>query len=112
MTFYLLYEELLQRKRGIYEHVINLTPRQKLKNFGIDVRPQLLGAVEKGSKIWMRYDYIHLNLGNELIQKKNVKKKEVLFSPASGVILSRWPYAPKLSMAFEVKNLFWGAQTF
>ena len=37
MTFYLLYEELLQRKRGIYEHVINLTPRQKLKAFGIDV---------------------------------------------------------------------------
>ena len=70
VTFYLLYEELLQRKRGIYEHVINLTPRQKLKNFGIDVRPQLLGAVEKGSKIWMRYDYIHLNLGNELSQKK------------------------------------------
>ena len=37
VTFYLLYEELLQRKRGIYEHVINLTPRQKLKDFGIDV---------------------------------------------------------------------------
>ena len=38
VTFYLLYEELLQRKRGIYEHVINLTPRQKLKAFGIDVK--------------------------------------------------------------------------
>ena len=41
VTFYLLYEELLQRKRGIYEHVINLTPRQKLKAFGIDVRSML-----------------------------------------------------------------------
>ena len=72
VTFYLLYEELLQRKRGIYEHVINLTPRQKLKNFGIDVRPQLLGAVEKGSKIWMRYD--SSQLGNELSQKKCKEK--------------------------------------
>ena len=41
VTFYLLYEELLQRKRGIYEHVINLTPRQKLKAFGIDVSNSL-----------------------------------------------------------------------
>jgi len=38
VTFYLLYEELLQRKRSIYEHVINLTPRQKLKDFGIDIQ--------------------------------------------------------------------------
>ena len=38
VTFFLLFEELLQRKKGIYEHIINLTPRQKLKDFGIDVR--------------------------------------------------------------------------
>ena len=38
VTFYLLYEELLQRRAGIYEHVINLTPRQKLKDFAIEVR--------------------------------------------------------------------------
>ena len=38
VVFYLLYEELLQRRAGIYEHVINLTPRQKLKDFAIEVR--------------------------------------------------------------------------
>lgn len=38
VTFYLLYEELLQRRGGFYEHVINLTPRQKLKDFFIEVQ--------------------------------------------------------------------------
>jgi hypothetical protein len=38
VVFYLLYEELLQRRGGIYEHVVNLTPRQKLKAFAIEVR--------------------------------------------------------------------------
>ena len=38
VTFFLLYEELLQRRAGIYEHVINLTPRQKLREFAIEVR--------------------------------------------------------------------------
>ena len=37
VVFYLLYEELLQRRGGIYEHVVNITPRQKLKSFAIDV---------------------------------------------------------------------------
>ena len=37
VVFFLLYEELLQRKNGIYEHVVNLTPRQKLKAFDIEV---------------------------------------------------------------------------
>ena len=37
VIFHLLYEELLQRKQGMYDHVINLTPRQKLKHFSIDV---------------------------------------------------------------------------
>ena len=37
VVFHLLYEELLQRKQGMYDHAINLTPRQKLKEFSIDV---------------------------------------------------------------------------
>ena len=37
VIFHLLYEELLQRKQGMYDHAINLTPRQKLKAFSIDV---------------------------------------------------------------------------
>ena len=37
VVFFLLYEELLQRRAGIYEHVINLTPRQKLKDFAVEV---------------------------------------------------------------------------
>ena len=37
VIFHLLYEELLQRKQGMYDHAINLTPRQKLKEFSIDV---------------------------------------------------------------------------
>ena len=37
VIFHLLYEELLQRKQGMYDHAINLTPRQKLKHFAIDV---------------------------------------------------------------------------
>eukprot|EP00095_Tigriopus_kingsejongensis_P007343 maker-scaffold589_size129586-snap-gene-0.49 protein:Tk07343 transcript:maker-scaffold589_size129586-snap-gene-0.49-mRNA-1 annotation:"inter-alpha-trypsin inhibitor heavy chain h4-like" len=38
VTFFLLYEELLQRRGGFYEHVINLTPRQKLRDFSIEVQ--------------------------------------------------------------------------
>ncbi len=37
VTFFLLYEELLQRKGGLYEHTINITPRQKLKDFQVEV---------------------------------------------------------------------------
>ncbi len=37
VVFFLLYEELLQRRSGSYEHVINLTPRQRLKDFEIEV---------------------------------------------------------------------------
>ena len=37
VIFHLLYEELLQRKQGMYDHAINLTPRQKLKEFSINV---------------------------------------------------------------------------
>jgi len=37
VTFYLLYEELLRRKGGHYEHIVNLTPRQKLKDFFAEV---------------------------------------------------------------------------
>ena len=68
VTFYLLYEELLQRKRGIYEHVINLTPRQKLKDFGIDVMTldkYLIFLVETVTQkkisflIWGKCSYLH-----------------------------------------------------
>ncbi len=37
VTFYLLYEELLRRRGGTYSHVVNITPRQKLADFGIKV---------------------------------------------------------------------------
>ena len=43
VTFFLLYEELLQRRAGIYEHVINLTPRQKLREFAIEVKAWRVG---------------------------------------------------------------------
>jgi hypothetical protein len=38
VNFFLVYEELLQRKGGLYEHTINITPRQKLKDFLVEVR--------------------------------------------------------------------------
>jgi hypothetical protein len=47
VTFFLLYEELLQRKGGLYEHTINITPRQKLKDFQVEV--SVLFKLSQGS---------------------------------------------------------------
>ena len=51
-----------------------------------------LGFLNKSRWIWSR------------LVVKISDKKGPIFSPASGVILSRWPYTSKLSLAFEVKN--------
>ena len=48
VIFHLLYEELLQRKQGMYDHAINLTPRQKLKHFAIDVSSFLFSFKNTG----------------------------------------------------------------
>ncbi len=37
VTFDLTYEELLQRRLGIYEHVINVKPGQVVRDLKIDV---------------------------------------------------------------------------
>lgn len=68
VTFYLLYEELLQRKRGIYEHVINLTPRQKLKAFGIDVRSMLKKRCHFQQK-FVRFLFTDSNQGESTTQR-------------------------------------------
>ncbi len=38
VAFFLLYEELLRRRGGIYRHAVNITPRQKLAEFSIKVQ--------------------------------------------------------------------------
>ena len=70
VVFFLLYEELLHRRSGRYEHVINLTPRQKLKDFDIEVDRLTLQKV--GSSFWLPLSKISLLLSNS---EKGKKKK-------------------------------------
>ncbi|XP_022906161.2 inter-alpha-trypsin inhibitor heavy chain H4-like [Onthophagus taurus] len=40
-TFYLTYEELLERKNNIYELVVNINPRQPVKNLEVEIQESL-----------------------------------------------------------------------
>ena len=41
-----------------------------------------------------------------------MSKKGGFFFLASGIIFDAWPYTSEFSLTFDVKILFWGAQTF
>lgn len=75
VTFYLLYEELLQRRRGIYEHVINVTPRQRLKDFAVEVEITENRKLRNISVPELRRHQVALN------ETQDLKPAEVMMDP-------------------------------
>ena len=77
VIFHLLYEELLQRKQGMYDHAINLTPRQKLKHFSIDVS----FYIKKFSLIYENHIQADWYFGTSTIYSSYIYNKFILYIP-------------------------------
>jgi len=90
VRFYLLYEELLRRKGGIYNYIINISPHQKLSNYTIDVN-----IVEQNniSRIHVPELKRHFMGGDE--EAGELQDSAILLSPSEGG-KARVTYRPNL----------------
>ncbi|XP_023341336.1 inter-alpha-trypsin inhibitor heavy chain H6 [Eurytemora carolleeae] len=81
VRFYLLYEELLKRKGGVYNYIINISPHQKLSNYVIDVNIAEQKNISRINVPKLKKHFIDVEKEDE---EEQLKDSEILLSPSSG----------------------------
>ena len=93
VKFYLLYEELLQRRHGIYQYRVNINPHMKLRHFSIGI-----SVTERRNITSIRLPELHEHQYKEHGASRNIEDAEILMSPTDPgkVAVNYYPDLKKL----------------